>query len=166
MKKIYISTSTIAGNGVVVGENIKKGEIIQRFKGKIKSHVVENKEDSISDVYTNWLGVGKDKWIEVEYPLQYVNHSCNPNSGIKGRVTIVALRNIKKDEEITIDYSTTESDDLWEMKCKCREKNCRHIIRSIQYLPERQFKKYLPNVPTYFKNLYLKQRKHSGLAKA
>ncbi len=163
MKNIYVSTSPIAGKGVSAGENIKRGEVVQTFKGKEKTHVVENKKDSVSDSYTNWLGVGRNKWIEVGYPLQYVNHSCNPNCGIKGKVTIVALKNIKKDEEITIDYSITECDDLWEMKCKCGEKICRKIIKSVQFMPEDQFEKYLPYVPTYFKNLYLKQRKHSGL---
>lgn len=157
MKHIYIRNSNIEGKGVFAGEDIKKGENVQYFKGKKKFHIVENKKDSTSDRYTNWLGIEKNKWIDVIYPLQYTNHSCNPSSGIKGKVTIVALRDIKKDEEITIDYSTTECDDLWEMKCNCGEKNCRKVIRSVQHLPVKQFKKYLPYIPTYFKNLYFKE---------
>lgn len=164
MKHIYICTSRIEGKGVFAGENIKKGDVIQYVKGEAKFLTIKNKKDSLS--HPNWIGVGKNKWINPEYPNQYLNHSCSPNSGIKGKVTMIALRDIKEGEEISIDYSIIEGDDLWEMKCTCGEKNCRKIIRSVNYIPVRQFKKYLPNVPSYFKNLYLKEHPLVKLAKA
>lgn len=153
MKKIYIRDSTIEGKGIIAAENIKKGEVIQYIKGKERVLQIKSKADSLS--YPNWIGVGKNRWIEVEYPIQYLNHSCKPNAGIKGRVTIVALKNIRKDEEITIDYSTTECDVLWEMACACGAGGCRRTIRSIQFLPYKQFKSYLPYIPTYFRDVYL-----------
>ena len=164
MKHIYIRTSVIDGKGVAAGEDIKKGDVIYHIKGEAKFFTIENKKDSLSN--PNWIGIGENKWINPDYPNQYLNHSCNPNSGIKGTVTMVAIKDIKEGEEITIDYSIIEGDDLWEMKCACGEKNCRKIIRSIQFMPEDQFEKYLPYVPTYFKNLYLKRRKHSEVARA
>lgn len=159
MKHIYICTSKIEGMGVTAGENIKKGEVIQHIKGEVKFMTIKSKKDSLS--YPNWIGVGKEKWIDPNYPNQFLNHSCNPNAGIGGKVTMVALKNIKEGEEITIDYSIIEGDDLWEMKCRCGSVNCRNIVRSIRHLPEKQFKKYLPYVPTYFKTLYF--RTHSAL---
>ena len=164
MKHIYICTSRIEGKGVFAGEDIKKGDVIQYIKGKTRFLTIKNKKDSLS--YPNWIGVGKSQWINPEYPNQYLNHSCNPNSGIKGKVTMIATRDIKEGEEIAIDYSIIEGDDLWEMKCACGEKNCRKIIRSVRYIPVKQFKKYLPNVPSYFKNLYLKEHPLVKLAKA
>jgi SET domain-containing protein len=163
MKHIYIRTSHIDGSGVVAGENIKKGEIIQHIKGEAKFLTIKNKRDSLSN--PNWIGVGKNKWINPDHPNQYLNHSCNPNSGIKGKITMIALKDIKEGDEITIDYSIIEGDDLWEMKCTCGEKNCRGIIRSVRSIPEKQFKKYLPNVPIYFKNLYAKQHQRTKLPK-
>ena len=115
MKHIYIRTSQIDGNGVAAGENIKKGEIIQHIKGEAKFLIIKNKRDSLSN--PNWIGVGENKWINPDYPNQYLNHSCNPNSGIKGKVTMIALTDIREGEEITIDYSIIEGDDLWEMNC-------------------------------------------------
>jgi uncharacterized protein len=156
MKHIYHSTSAIDGMGVMAGENIKKGEVIQHIKGEIKLFVPTTKEESAS--YPDWVGVGKNKWIDPAYPNKYLNHSCNPNTGIKGRVTMVALKNIKEGEEITVDYSIIEGDDLWEMECRCGERNCRGLIRSIQYLPEEQYKKYLPYIPTYFQKLHNRYR--------
>lgn len=143
--------------GVAAGEYIKKGEVIQRIKGEARFLSVKSKEESLS--YPNWIGVGKNKWIDPDHPNQYLNHSCNPNTGIKGSVTMVALRDISEGEEITIDYSIIEGDGMWEMECLCNEKNCRGVIRSIQFLPAKQFKRYLPYIPTYFRNLYLKNSK-------
>lgn len=160
MKHIYHATSKIDGLGIFAGEDIKKGDAIQHIKGEVKFFVVKNKNDSQS--YPNWVGVGKNKWIDPEYPYKYLNHSCNPNSGIKGSVTMVAIKDIKEGEEITIDYSIIEGDNDWEMKCRCGEKSCRRIIRSVQFLPSKVFKKYLPYIPTYFKRVYQSyQLKHS-----
>lgn len=154
MKHIYIRTSPIEGMGVFAGENIAKGETIQHIKGESKTLVINSKEDSLS--FPNWIGIGRNKWIDPNHPNQYLNHSCSPNAGIKGTVTMVALRNIKEGEEIAVDYSIIEGDDLWEMECSCGSKNCRKTIRSVKSIPLKQFKSYLPYVPTYFRRLYEK----------
>ena len=161
MKRIYVGTSRIEGKGVFVVEKVKRGEMVTSIKGKMKFKVNEGPEDTFSN--PDWVGITKSQWIDPEKPYKFLNHSCNPSAGIKGRVTLIALKDIKEDEEVTIDYSITECDDLWEMKCSCGEKGCRKIVRSVQYLPERQFKKYFPYVPTYFKNLYLKHHRNLKL---
>lgn len=152
MKQIYIATSNIHGKGIRAGEDIKRGEIIQPIKGKMKFFTIKCKEDS--SLYPNWIGVAKDQWIDPDKPFKFINHSCDPNSGVKGKINITAIKDIKEGEEITIDYSIIEGDNLWEMKCDCRATNCRGIIRSIQSLPIKTFKKYLPFIPTYFKKVY------------
>ena len=157
MKHIYHANSKIDGLGVFAGENIKKGESIQYIKGEAKFYVPKNKSESLS--YPNWIGVGKNKWIDPDYPNKYLNHSCNPNSGIKGKVTMIALKDIKEGEEVTIDYSIIEGDYMWEMKCKCDESNCRGIIGSVQFLPKKQFDKYMPYVPKYFQKVYTNKNK-------
>jgi len=159
MKNIYISASRIDGHGVTAREDIKKEEMIQYIKGEAKYLPITSKEESLS--YPNWIGIGKNKWIDPNTPNQYLNHSCEPNAGIKGSVTMIALKNIKKGEEITIDYSITEGDDLWEMKCSCGVKSCRKIIRSIKYMPIKQFNNCLPYIPTFFKKIYLKEHPKS-----
>ena len=86
---------------------------------------------------------------------KFLNHSCEPVAGMKG-LTLIALRDIKEGDEITIDYSIQEGDHLWEMKCDCKSNNCRCTVRSVQFLPEKTFKKYLPYIPAYFKKVYEK----------
>ena len=157
MKDIYICNSNIQGKGVSAGENIKRGELIRHIKGEVKFLTIRDENDS--KLYPNWIGIGKNKWIDPDHPHQYLNHSCDPNASIKGKISMVAMKNIKEGEEITIDYSITECDELWEMKCYCGAKNCRKIVKSIQYLPEKTFDKYMPYIPTYFKKLYFKSKK-------
>lgn len=75
---------------------------------------------------------------------------------------MVALKNIKQKEEITIDYSITEEDTFWTLhkQCNCESKKCRKNIRSIQFLPEKTFNSYLPYIPKYFQKVYIKYHKN------
>ena len=46
----------------------------------------------------------------------YVNHSCEPNCGIKedqGRVVLFALKPIGNGDEITFDDATTQAGGFW-----------------------------------------------------
>lgn len=154
MSKIYVGKSGIAGKGLFAKKDIKKGEIVFIMKGKILKMNAYNKDRLLS--LPNIVGIDKDLWIDPIEPYVYINHSCDPTTSVRGRVTYVALRNIKKDEEITFDYSISE-DSSWTMTCCCGARDCRKIIRGTRQLPPSFFKKYFPIFPTYFKNLYLRE---------
>ncbi|MDD5348445.1 MAG: SET domain-containing protein-lysine N-methyltransferase, partial [Candidatus Omnitrophica bacterium] len=105
------------------------------------------------------IQVGKDRWL---YPKRgsfgwNLNHSCSPSCCIHGSY-IVALRAIRKGDEITIDYSTTNDDARWEMFCSCGCRNCRKTIRSIQRLPARLLRKYAGRMPRYVEEKYRADR--------
>ena len=142
MKQFFVCTSKIEGFGLRSGELIKKGELIFYFKGEPKFKINKSKNDA--QAHPNWVGVGENHWIDPEKPYIFMNHSCNPNATIKGMVSVVAIRDIKEGEELTFDYSVTESDSRWEMKCACGEKNCRKVISSVQTIPQSQLSKYIP----------------------
>ncbi len=61
-----------------------------------------------------------------------VNHSCAPTAGLSGQLSLVALRALQADEEITYDYVMTDSDadgiTPFIMKCLCGVTGCRGII--------------------------------------
>ena len=154
MKHIYVATSKIAGMGVMIGENTKKGELIRYIKGEMCFKVNKDKKDALAN--PDWVGIAKNQWIDPEKPYKFLNHSCNPTAGIKGRVSLIALRDLKEGDEVAIDYSTIEADDLWEMPCACGEKDCRKTIKSISFLPAKNFNKYFPFIPRYFQKLYKK----------
>lgn len=154
--KVHIGKSSIHGNGVIASQDIKRGEIAFIIKGKLVKWKVVDQKTSLYG--PNWIGIGKDEWIDPIGLSPLLNHSCDPSCGIKGRVTVVALKNIKRGEEITIDYSITEMDKLWYMKCFCGSPQCRKMIRSIEFLPERVFNKYIPYVPRAFQKFYYQKQ--------
>jgi|SRR3989344_3196433 len=161
-KKIYAGKSKLHGKGIFASRDIKKGKIVSLIKGKIVTLAVIDKRPPAYG--PNWIGYGKNKWINTLYPFDTINHSCNPNVGIKGSRTVVALRNIKKEEELLIDYSTTESDQPWKLdkKCKCGNKGCRKVVKSIQFLPKKIYNKYMPYIPNFFQGVYKKHNKKNG----
>jgi hypothetical protein len=58
----------------------------------------------------------------------YFNHSCNGNLGFDKKGDFIALRHIKKGEELSYDYGLAESTPKFKMKCMCGNKNCRQYI--------------------------------------
>ncbi|MFA5961476.1 MAG: SET domain-containing protein [Parcubacteria group bacterium] len=150
MSKVYTSKTKKLGNGLFAKTDIKKNEIIFIVKGTLEKCPYSPKD---SQKGQNWLAIEKNIWLAPldNNPWVNINHSCTPNVGLKGHVTVVAMRNIKKSEQLTIDYSTTEDDPNWKMKCNCEQNNCRKIIRSARFLSPKLFKKYKNYIPQFLK---------------
>lgn len=96
----------LAGLGLFAGEDIKKGEIIIEYIGNIL-----NKEEADKRVTSQYLfEVNRNKTIDGTprwNTARYANHSCVPNAESdikKGRVFVIAIKNIKDGEEIVYDY--------------------------------------------------------------
>ncbi|MBI4090793.1 MAG: SET domain-containing protein [Candidatus Komeilibacteria bacterium] len=157
MKQVYVGRSKIAGLGVVAGKDFKKGKLVTTVRGPVRYIRVETKKQA--QKHAVWIGRTKYTWFDPRPPLHRLNHSCDPNTGIRGKTRMYALRDIKKGEEITIDYSTIEPQPLWSMPCSCRTKKCRKVVRSIEFLPYTTYRKYLPYIPTYFQSMYKKSRR-------
>jgi hypothetical protein len=87
-------------------------------------------------------------------------------SFVRVSVTVVALRDIGRDEELSIDYGTvnsgvvtSESDNF---TCKCGASRCRALVTSTDWrLPEVQHQ-YWPYFPPFVKRLILKEAKGKG----
>ncbi len=79
-----------------------------------------------------WFGAGPGRWIEPAdgNPGRLLNHSCEPNARIVDLVRVVAGRDIKAGEEVTIDYALTEEDPFWSMDCRCNARGCRGTIKA------------------------------------
>ncbi len=159
--KIEVRESGFHNKGLFAKIPIKKGEVVFIIKGDKKKFLINNKKQA-EKAGMNWVGVGKNEWIDPKKYCQFFNHSCDPNTKLKGRVTVIATKNIKKDEEITFDYSLNESDIFWKMEpnCMCRTSKCRGIIKSIQFLSEKEFNQRKDSVPSHFKNIFNKFKSH------
>ncbi len=150
MDRIKIVKSKIQGKGIISAVELKKGDFVGFVKGPIKHKHNKGKKDS--EANPDWVGFKKDYWIDPLPPFKYINHSCEPNCGIKGTKSVYAIKNIKIGDELTFDYSISEIDLEWELDyiCKCGSKSCRKKICSIQSLSKKKIAEYLPYVPTHF----------------
>ncbi len=133
------------GKAVFSAKNFKKNDVITKFEGDIfEKKDLPKKLVGESD---RFVQIGIDKFMGPSEKIDdYINHSCNPNSGLhftKSGILLVAIKSIKIGEEITWDYSTTLFHNEWKMICKCGEKNCRKIISDFILLDPKIQKKYL-----------------------
>jgi hypothetical protein len=81
--------------------------------------------------------------VEELEDADYVNHSCNPNAGIRGQIVLEAMRDIAPDEEITFDYAMVLCGGAgippYSMECSCGSPNCRGIVTDNDWqLPDLQ----------------------------
>jgi len=122
--KIYVSGSKMpgAGRGVFAGVSIKKGETIEKCPLiMIPKHDTSNLRESILVTYFFYFGKDKEQLAVVLGFGSLYNHSYTPNAVYKikpkeERIDFVAIRDIKKDEEITFNYNSGTPNDkrpLW-----------------------------------------------------
>jgi SET domain-containing protein len=130
--KTEVRESAIHGRGLFATGDITKGEIVA-VKG---GHIVDGK--TLREKITPVLGpveiqIDDDLFIaplteeERELSMLYLNHSCDPNLGMRGEITFVAMRDIRLGEELTHDWAMTDDDD-YSVECNCGAPDCRKIL--------------------------------------
>ncbi len=128
------------GRGVFAMRAFAKGEEVLEFLGDIRD------VGEFADL-TYALQVGPRAFLSASGGIDdYVNHSCLPNCGIhevRGRILLFALKPILKNEEISFDYSTTQTGGFWEMDCQCGSPNCRRRIGDFRDLPRTVRDRYI-----------------------
>lgn len=94
-----------AGLGLFAEEAIAKGSCVIEYVGRVISK--EEEENSRSKYL---FTVSKTKTIDGKPSINkagYINHSCKPNCETeinKGRIFVLAIKNIKPGEELSYDY--------------------------------------------------------------
>lgn len=123
--KIYISESKInkAGQGVFAAQDIKKDEIIEVCPVIIVPNKdVSNLKKSILINYYFYFGE-KNELLAIALGFGSIyNHSYEPNATYKKKtkekvIDFIAIKDIKKNEEITTNYNYGNSEDkttIWD----------------------------------------------------
>jgi SET domain-containing protein len=151
--KTEVRESKIHGRGLFATMGIAKDEIVA-VKG---GHIVDRK--TLRERITPRLGpveiqIGQDLFIapvtdeERELSMLYSNHSCNPNLGVRGEITFVAMRDIRVGEELTHDWATTD-DDEYSVECECGAANCRKILTGKDWQKPELQKRYASYFSAY-----------------
>jgi SET domain-containing protein len=130
--KTEVRESAIEGRGIFAIEKIEKGEVVTIKGGHIfdrqKLSELEKNLGSAEIQISEDLFIGPVTKEEREGAMLFLNHSCDPNVGVKGQIIFVAMRDIQPGEEITHDWAMTDDDDATKMKCNCGSTKCRGVI--------------------------------------
>lgn len=136
-----IKESPIQGKGLYSETDLSIGTVVLEILGEKVRHEYD---PSKSEENPNWIGVGYEEWLKLG-PADiaiYLNHACKPNVIINEKMELVVITPIQAQEELLLDYSTTELDPYWQMNCSCGFPECRKLLRSFQFLPQHLQKIY------------------------
>lgn len=158
--KVEIKSGGIDNSGMFAKELICKGEIVF-IKG---GHILTREEIFSSKIINSYMPISDDYYLgaisaEEENDIKlYNNHSCDPNCGLHGEITFVAMRDIAPGEELTVDYAFIDNEE-YSFDCKCGSPNCRHIITGFDWKKPELQEKYFPYFAQYLKDKILATRK-------
>uniref|UniRef100_M4B400 Post-SET domain-containing protein n=1 Tax=Hyaloperonospora arabidopsidis (strain Emoy2) TaxID=559515 RepID=M4B400_HYAAE len=135
--RFYIEQLNEHWRSAVAGQNFNKGDVIGSAPGTL---------------------ITPEKHISFTGGLEFVNHSCDPNTRIdvvesEAIVSFVAIKPIKEGNHLTFDYSTSEWDMDEKFDCRCGSPRCSGYISGAKYLSDQEVNERLP----YFTPSVLRQ---------
>ena len=157
--KVEVRDKSLNGKGIFAKEDIKKDEIVF-IKG---GHILTKDEIFSSGVINSYFPISDDYYLgatnkdEEDKIKLYQNHSCSPNVGLHGEITFIAMRDIFKDEELTVDYAFIDNED-YSFKCTCGSDNCRGTITGFDWKIKYLQDKYYTYFAQYLKDKIDKER--------
>lgn len=139
-KKYTMKGNAIAGYGIYATRDIEPNELV--FRGEEMSQRLVTRRF----VEHFWNVKELETFRKYAYPLSKElfllwdnnpanwapqNHSCDPNCSYEG-LNVVALRNISKGEELTLNYASFLDEHMEPFNCRCGAANCCGLITGIK----------------------------------
>ena len=141
------------GNAVFARTSLKKNEVLAVWGGQVvtleqvlalpreeQGHTIQ----IYDELYLAPMGM--------EEPADFINHSCNPNAGVCGQISLVAMRDINSGEEITFDYAMSDSSSFDEFDCSCGTIHCRGRVTGNDWKRPELWARYDGYFSTYLQN--------------
>ena len=130
---LLVRSSDIHAAGCYTTRDVRKGDRICEYDGPRMSKEVAD-ERYADRVVTYLFGYGeKNEVIDGFGAAMFMNHCCEPNCETiedpKGRIFVVALRDIAAGEELVYEYNLWDSDEATQ-DCFCGTKSCRGTMFS------------------------------------
>lgn len=116
---LIVQNSLVHGKGLFSTINFYSGQTVTTILGEVinAEECIRREEDG--NVYIFWKE--DDIYIDVSnvFEIKFINHSCNYNCDVdedsNGNLILIAVRDIKVGDELTIDYGYEE---IYE-NCSC-----------------------------------------------
>lgn len=144
-KVLEIKNSIISGRGTFATVPIPRGTYITTLTGNpFPKKDIDAICEALNIHNDDPLQIDEKTMLALDPPSKTINHSCQPNAGLRHQCDLYAIQDIYPGEEITYDYSTTvgTDDPAWRMHCHCETVICRKEIGYILSLPAITLSKY------------------------
>ncbi len=161
--KVEVRASGINKKGMFAKEYIHQGEIVY-IKG---GHIVTWDEMYTSGTINSYLPISDDYYLgalskdEEDDIKLYNNHSCDPNCGLHGEITFIAIRDISPGEELTVDYAFIDNED-YSFECTCGSPKCRKKVTGFDWKIKKLQEEYYPYFAQYLKDKIDRERLLGG----
>ncbi|MBR9698937.1 SET domain-containing protein [Candidatus Woesearchaeota archaeon] len=147
---IRVARSKIHSTGVYAKKGIRKGTKIIEYVGeKLTKKESDKRADVALDKHAKDKNNGAVYIFELnkKYDIdgdfyfntaKFINHSCNPNCDVEisnDKIWIIALRQIKKGEELSYNYGY-DYEDYEDHVCHCGSDKCVGYILSEDHWPK------------------------------
>ncbi len=127
---LYVGPSRLVGRGLFAGSAIPARAKVGEFEGEViglreaRRRAAGRRIVAIVELERFALDATRMK-----HGFRFINHSCAPNTFFRitpGRAEIYALRDIRRGEELTVDYG--ESQHEGRLPCRCGAPSCRGFL--------------------------------------
>lgn len=126
-----------AGFGLKTKISFKKGDFVIEYVGikRLNKEIEYHTGKYLFEIDDTYTIDGSPRWNTA----RYINHSCRPNCEVEidknGKILVMAIKNIKKGEELTYDYGKEYFEEFIKpIGCKCikclNKKNGKSITRN------------------------------------
>lgn len=120
------------GRGIFAARRLEVGELVAMWGGIVMTL------DELADLPAMERGyaVQIEEGLILTTPMaeaataDFINHSCAPNLGLDGPISLRVIREILPGDELSFDYAMTDSTPLLEMDCSCSAALCRGRVTS------------------------------------
>jgi SET domain-containing protein len=142
--RLELRDSPIHGRGLFATALIRTGETVMIWGGTLYT------AQQLQDIRDGKLQVAEFSYSFIEEGIllagpvdgldYFINHACDPNIWMEGRVHVVARRDIQPGEELRGDYAVWECETGYLLEpCNCGSAQCRGRITGNDWmLPELQ----------------------------
>jgi SET domain-containing protein len=129
--KTEVRPSPIEGRGLFARRPIARGEIVAIKGGHVLDRpALDRVRRRVAESYlqiADGFYIGARTPAEVRRNKLYINHSCAPNLGLLGQIVFVALRAVRRGEELTYDWAMEENRRA-RVRCRCGATGCRQVL--------------------------------------
>ena len=138
------------GKAVYARELIEPGELIAVWSGRLVH--AEELDDLPDNIRHHTAQVEEGLYLaslSANEPPDYINHSCEPNAGLDGQITIIAMYAIQPGDEVTIDYAMCDGSAYDEFDCACGSSQCRGRVTGNDWRDPTLWKRYAGHFSPY-----------------